>query len=84
MRAVYEERVAEARQIERTIVQGDARLCRPIFGLVCKAVWPHKTAEALAAAIGCSVRAAAYEISGEREPSARSVSVIVELMTRRP
>ena len=84
MRSFYEERVAEQRKIERTIVQGDARLCSPIFGRICKAIWPTKTAEQLAAMVGCAVRTAAYEISGERDPSARSVSVIVDLMTRRP
>lgn len=52
----------------------------PIFGNVCKAIWKHKTAEELAARVGCSVRAAAYELSGEREPSARSIAaVIVEI-----
>ena len=83
MRSNYEERVAESRAIERTIVQGNARLCSSIFGRVCKAIWPVKTAEQLAAAVGCSVRAAAYEISGEREPSARSIAVIVVKITNR-
>ncbi len=76
-------RVESARKIERTLVQGTARLCSPIFGRVCKAIWPTKTAEQLAAAVGCGVRAAAYEISGEREPSARSVAVVVNAITRR-
>lgn len=77
MRSVYEERVAEARKIERTLMQGTARLCSPIFGRVCRAIWPTKTAEELAARVGCAVRTASYEISGEREPSARSIAVIV-------
>lgn len=76
MRSVYEEKVAGATEIERTIVQGDARLCSPTFGRVCKAIWPTKTAEHLAALVKCSVRAAAYEISGEREPSAHSLRVV--------
>jgi hypothetical protein len=83
MRSVFEERVAEASAIQRTIVHGNARLCSSIFGRVCKAIWPVKTAEQLAAAVGCSVRAAAYEISGEREPSARSIAVIVVKITNR-
>lgn len=82
MRAVFEEQLANARKIERAIVQGDARLCRPAFGIVCKALWPVKTAEKLAALVGCGVRAAAYEISGEREPSARSIAAIVVEITR--
>ena len=83
MRSVYEERVAQATQIERTLVQGNARLCSGNFGRVCKALWPFKTAEELASRAGCSVRAAAYEISGEREASARSISVVIVEMLRR-
>lgn len=77
MRSVYEERVAEATQIERTLVQGNARLCSSKFGKHCKIIWPVKTAEHLALAVGCSVRAAAYEISGERPPSDKSMLVII-------
>lgn len=83
MRSVSEERIGEATKIERMIVHGDARLCSPIFGKVCKAIWPFKTAEQLASRVGCAVRTAAYEISGEREPSARSIAVIVVEMTKR-
>lgn len=50
------------------------------FGLVCKALWPHKTAEELAARVGCAVRTAAYEISGEREASRRSIAVVIAEM----
>lgn len=80
MRAVFAERVEEQRKIERAIVQGDARLCSPIFGRVCKAIWPVKTAENLASEAECSVHAAAYEISGEREPSAESLMVVMRKM----
>ena len=84
MRSVYEERTAEARAIERAIVQGSARLCSlPAFGRACKGIWPLKTAENLAAAVGCAIRTAAYEISGEREPSARSVAAIIVEITKR-
>jgi len=84
MRTVYEREVANATKIQRAIVQGDARLCRPQFGVACKALWPVKTAETLAAIVGCSVRAAAYEISGEREPSALSIlAVITEITPKR-
>lgn len=77
MRAVYEERIAEATETQRKIVQGAARLCSSNFGTVCKALWPYKTAENLAAAASCAVRTAAYEISGEREPSIRSFLAVV-------
>lgn len=81
MHGTLQRRIQEAREVERTIVQGTARICRPNFGLVCKALWPLKTAEHLAALIGCSVRAAAYEISGEREPSARSLLAVMVAIT---
>lgn len=80
MRSVYESRIAEATEIERAIVHGDARLCRPIFGEVCKLIWPVKTAEGLAAEVGCSVRAAAYEVSGERHPSVQSYLVVISYL----
>lgn len=80
MRSVLAERIEDQRKVERAIVQGNARLCSPIFGRVCKAIWPVKTAECLAAEVGCSVRAAAYEISGDREPSAESLMVVMRAM----
>ena len=84
MHGSFQKRVDEARKIERAIVQGDARMCRPAFGVVCKALWPIKTAETLAALVGCGVRAAAYEISGEREPSALSIlAVMTEITPKR-
>lgn len=84
MRNAYELRLAEATEIERTLVQGDARLCSNVFGKCCKAIWPSKTAEELAARVGCAVRTAYYEISGEREPSARSIAVVINAITERP
>lgn len=77
MSGVLQERISEARKIERTLVQGTARMCSPLFGRVCKLIWPVKTAEGLAAEVGCSVRAAAYEISGERPPSDQSMLLII-------
>ena len=80
MRTVYEERIAEASEIERNLLQGNARICSCPFAIVCKAIWPRKTAEELAAVTGCSVRTASYEIS-ENRPSAQSISAIVALIT---
>lgn len=77
MRTVYEARSGDQIEIQRTIVQGDARLCSSNFGKHCKVEWPTKTAEHLALAIGCSVRAAAYELSGERPPSDKSMLVLI-------
>lgn len=76
MHGTLPNRIDEARKVERTLAQGNARLCRSAFGIVCKALWPFKTAEELAALVGCAVRTASYEISGEREPSAKSLAVV--------
>lgn len=81
MRSVYETRTAEASEVQRAIVQGRARLCSSDFGKVCKALWPLKTAEHLAAIVGCSIRAAAYEISGERDPTAQSLLAVMNRIT---
>jgi hypothetical protein len=83
LRSVYEEQVSAAAEIQRTFVQGTARLCNPAFGRVCKALWPLKTAEELASRAGCAVRTAAYEIAGERDPSARSILVVLTEITPR-
>lgn len=77
-------RVEEAREIERRIVQGDARLCSSPFGRACKGLWPFKTAEELAARVGCSVRTAAYELAGDREPSGRSIAAVVAEISKWP
>lgn len=81
MRTVYEREIANASKIERAIVQGDARLCSPMFGKACRAIWPLKTAEELASRVGCSVRTASYELSGERHPSAQSLMALMEAVT---
>lgn len=77
-------RAAEAREIERTLMQGNARLCSSPFGRACKGLWPHKTAEELASRVGCSVRAAGYELAGDREPSGRSIAAVVAEISRWP
>jgi hypothetical protein len=79
MRAAYEARLAEQTEIQRTIVQGTAHLCSGNFGKCWKALHPIKAAEALVVATGMSVRAAAYELSGEREPSAMSILALNQL-----
>ncbi len=47
------------------------------FGKVIRALWPTKPALNLAQRIGCSERAAAYLINGERKVSARAVAAII-------
>lgn len=76
--------IENARKIERTLMQGTARLCSSPFGRACKALWPLKTAESLAALTKQSVRAVGYELSGEREPSGRSVAAVVAKISKWP
>lgn len=83
MQSTYEARVGEQTKIQRTIVHGDAQLCTSQFGKHCKVIWPTKTAEQLALAVGCSVRAAAYELSGERAPSDKSMLVVINAIFKR-
>lgn len=83
MHGVLASRVEDARKIERTLVQGTARLCSGNFGLAWKGIFKIKAAEELAARAGCSVRAAAYELSGEREPSAKSIAALIALCLER-
>jgi hypothetical protein len=78
MHGTLPNRIREARDIERTLMQGDARLCRSLFGDVMKLIFPHKTAENLAAEIGGKERACAYELSGEREPSPAALLLIMQ------
>jgi hypothetical protein len=83
MRSTYERQSVAQTEIQRTLVQGDARLCSTNFGKHCKVIWPTKTAEQLALAVGCSVRAAAYELSGERPPSDKSMLVVINAIFKR-
>lgn len=83
MRSLCEVRLTEASELHRTIVQGTARLCSGNFGRAWKGIFTVKAAEELAARSGQSVRAAAYELSGEREPSPRSIAALIGLCLER-
>lgn len=71
--------VDEAREIQRDILQGSAKICSSLFGRACKGMWPVKTAEELAALVGISVRSAGYQISGQQEPTARTIQAVLNL-----
>ncbi len=83
MQSTYEARSGEQTEIQRNIVQGSARICTTNFGKHCKVIWPSKTAEHLALAVGCSVRAAQYQISGEYPPSDRAMLVVINEIFKR-
>jgi hypothetical protein len=77
MGSVLQARVEEAREIERTLVHGSARLCTRNFGIAWRAIFPIKAKEELAVRAGMSVRAASYELAGEREPSPQSLMALL-------
>lgn len=77
MRSPYEARIVESNEIKRAIVRGDAQICASKFGRAWKSLYPIKSAEELAARVGCAVRTAEYEISGERHPSAQSILALM-------
>lgn len=78
MRGTYEQLSTEQTEIERNISQGAARICSGRFGVAWKALHPVKSAEALAARTGHSVRTAAYQLSGEHAPSDRAILALIE------
>jgi hypothetical protein len=78
MHGTLQDALAEQRKIERTLMQGTARMCSwPNFGKAWKGIHPYKSAETLAALTGQAVRTCAYEIAGERLPDARSVAALI-------
>lgn len=84
MRSVYEERVENARQIERRLRQGTAEIVSvQKFGIVCKALWPFKTAAHLASIAGTNERTAARWLSGEFEPPGILIAAIIVEITDR-
>lgn len=68
MRSVYEERVANASEIERQIRQGTDKIVIRKFGPVAKFLWPFKTAAHVAAIAKTNERTAARWLSGEFSP----------------
>jgi transcriptional regulator with XRE-family HTH domain len=80
MSVVYESPRSEQMEIQRKLVQGTARLCSTNFGRAWKGIFPHKPAEELAARVGCTIRTASYELSGERHPSAQSIKALMDVV----
>ncbi len=57
-----------------------AKICTGKFGRVCRALWPDKTAEHFAARAHCSIRTAKYRFSGEYEPTAEDLRIVINEM----
>ena len=84
MQSTYERQLSDQTEIQRNLLQGNARICTTSnFGKHCKVIWPAKTAEQLALAVGCSVRAAQYQISGEYPPSDRAMLIVINAIFKR-
>lgn len=79
MGSVYEDRIAEARKIERQICQGTDKIVGRMFGPVCKLLWPHKTAAHVAALGKRDERTAARWLSGEHDPP---IIVVLGVMSK--
>jgi hypothetical protein len=65
---------------DRTSVQSEEQF---VISNVARMLWPHKTAANIAAAAGCSERAAIYYLAGEREWSGNALAAIVAEILRR-
>jgi hypothetical protein len=84
MRHFYPGQIAESRETERQLRQGTVEIvsgCK--FGLVAKALWPHKTAAHLAAIAKTNERAAWRWLSGEHEPPGCLIAAVVQEITKR-
>jgi len=85
MRAVYEERVAEARKIEGQLLSHRDKFVPPSkFKDVCKVLWPdEKLAPFLAGIAKCDERTAKRWLSGEYEPPLVVVFAVVDKIFKR-
>lgn len=84
MRAVYEERIAEATEIEGQLLRGrDILVPPPKFTAVCKVLWPDKTAAHLATLADKDERTAKRWLSGEYEPPMVILIAIIHEMFKR-
>lgn len=82
MRSVYEERAAEAREIDRQTRRDTDKIVGRKFGRVAKLLWPGKTAAHLAAIAGRTERTAERWLSGEFEPPAIVIAAVIVELTR--
>ena len=83
MRSPFGNRDAVAREIQGQFRQGTDKIVSPLFGRVCKVIWPVKTAAQIAAIAGKDERTAARWLSGEFEPPAILIGAIILEITKR-
>lgn len=70
-------------EIQRTVVDDDEQLFGSVLSDVARTLWPRKTAENIAAAANCSVRAAEFYLAGERDWSGNALAAIVAEILKR-
>lgn len=70
MRSLYEQKIAEAKEIDGRLSSGQGKIVRPLFGPVAKAVWPFNTDAEIATIADCDVRTARRYLRGENDPPA--------------
>jgi hypothetical protein len=83
MRGVSALRVAASVESDRTDIRDTEQSFGSILGDVSRLLWPAKTAAHLAAAAGCSERAAEFYLSGQREWSGDAIAAIITEVMRR-
>jgi hypothetical protein len=72
-----------ATEFQRTVVDDNEQLFGSVLSDVARTLWPKKTAENIAAAANCSVRAAEFYLAGERDWSGNALAAIVSEILKR-
>jgi hypothetical protein len=75
--------VSGTAKIERTVVHSDEQLFGSVLADIAITLWPKKTAANIAAAAGCSERAAEFYLAGDRDWSGDALSAIVTEILKR-
>ena len=77
--------LAPSRAIEtaRTVERDTEHLFGSCLSEIAATLWPHKTAAHIAAAVGCSMRAAEMYLAGDREWSGDALAAIVSEILKR-
>lgn len=71
------------RKIDRTGVRPSEQMFGSCVADVAKLLWPEGTAAFVAAASGCSQRAAEYYLAGDREWSGDAIAAVVSEILKR-
>jgi hypothetical protein len=84
MHGTFADRVKEAREIERQLRQGTAKIVsEPNWAWFARYLWPLKTAAHLAAIANSNERTAARWLSGEFDPPNAVMAVLIAKLFER-